>query len=245
MNTVTNPAERPVQTLRSVQHLTIWQNTYLVNVKPRTAVDYTLNIRKHIMPALGAVKLEALATPTVQQFYNNLVRPVDEGGKGLSPMTLRNIHLVLHRSLRQTVLLGYIRTNPTDACNLPRVEKKEIRPLDGDDTVRFIQAIQGDPFETIYLVTLFTGMRKGEVFGLTWDCIDFAVGTITPYKRNKGSYRTAWSGWVDKYLSRASLNWGMAAVLQRKKSVKSITVAEISASHCCRVRLNQVLAWHN
>lgn len=115
----------------------------------------------------------------IQQFYNDFVRPVEEGGKGLSPKTLRNVHLVLHRSLQQAVMLGYIRTNPADACTLPRVVKKEIKPLDEDDTARFLQAIKGHRFETIYLVTLFTGMRRGEVFGLTWDCVDFAAGTIT------------------------------------------------------------------
>ena len=165
------------------QWLDIWQNDYLGGVKPRTAVDYANNIRKHIKPALGAVKLEALAAHAIQQFYNNFVRAVDEGGKGLSPKTLRNVHLVLHKSLQQAVMLGYIRTNPADACALPRVTKNEIKPLDEDDTARFLQAIKGHRFETIYLVTLFTGMRKGEVFGLTWDCVDFAAGTITINKQ--------------------------------------------------------------
>lgn len=160
------------------QWLDIWQNDYLGGVKPRTAVDYANNIRKHIKPALGAVKLETLAAHTIQQFYNDFVRAVDEGGKGLSPKTLRNVHLVLHKSLQQAVMLGYIRTNPADACALPRITKSEIKPLDEDDTARFLQAIKGHRFEIIYLVTLFTGMRKGEVFGLTWDCVDFAAGTI-------------------------------------------------------------------
>ena len=163
--------------------LDIWSRDYLGGVKPYTIVDYTFNIRKHIKPALGAVKLDALTAHMIQQFYNNFVRPAEEGGKGLSPKTLRNVHLVLRRSLQQAVMLGYIRTNPADACTLPRVVKKEIKPLDEDDMARFIQAIKGDHFETIYLVTLFTGMRKGEVFGLTWDCVDFTVGTITINKQ--------------------------------------------------------------
>ena len=163
--------------------LDIWSRDYLGGVKPYTIVDYTFNIRKHIKPALGAVKLDALTAHMIQQFYNNFVRPAEEGGKGLSPKTLRNVHLVLRRSLQQAVMLGYIRTNPADACTLPRVVKKEIKPLDEDDTACFIQAVKGDRFETIYLVTLFTGMRKGEVFGLTWDCVDFTVGTITINKQ--------------------------------------------------------------
>lgn len=92
--------------------LDIWSRDYLGDVKPYTIVDYTFNIRKHIKPALGAVKLDALTAHMIQQFYNNFVRPAEEGGKGLSPKTLRNVHLVLRRSLQPAVMLGYIRTNP-------------------------------------------------------------------------------------------------------------------------------------
>lgn len=51
------------------------------------------------------------------------------------------------------------------------------------DTARFIQAINGHPLETAFLVTLFTGMRRGEIFGLTWDCVNFVAGTITINKQ--------------------------------------------------------------
>ena len=41
-----------------------------------------------------------------------------------------------------------------------------------------MEAIHGHPFEVIYLTTLFTGLRRGEVCGLTWDCVDFKKGSI-------------------------------------------------------------------
>ena len=44
-------------------------------------------------------------------------------------------------------------------------------------------AIKGHRYETVFLVTLFTGMREGEVLGLTWDCVDFNRGTITVNKQ--------------------------------------------------------------
>lgn len=42
----------------------------------------------------------------------------------------------------------------------------------------FVKAIQGHRFEVIYLTMLFTGMRRGEVCGLTWDCVDLERGAI-------------------------------------------------------------------
>ena len=56
--------------------------------------------------------------------------------------------------------------------------KKDIKPMDEEDCKAFLAAIQGHPLEALFTFTLFTGLRKGEVMGLCWDCIDFARGTI-------------------------------------------------------------------
>ena len=179
------------------QWLDTWADTYLGGVKPHTVVAYKTQISNHIKPNIGAVKLEALDTPTIQQMYNKLAKTgqqvpkrdkdgelVRRGGKivleaaPLSPKSIKNIHGVLHKALQQAIAAGLIRSNPADACALPRVEKAELHPLDEQETRAFLEAIQGHEFETLYLVTLFTGMREGEVLGLTWPCVNFASGTI-------------------------------------------------------------------
>ncbi len=47
----------------------------------------------------------------------------------------------------------------------------------------FLKAIMGHPFETLFIVDIFTGMRQGEILGLTWDCIDFRKGMIYLYRQ--------------------------------------------------------------
>jgi len=159
------------------QWLDIWQRDYLGGVKPLTVQTYDKNVRVHIKPALGAIRLDALNAHTVQGFVNDLGQP--HGDKpGLSPKTVRNAHGVLHKALQQAVRLGYIRFNPADACELPRMERKEIKPLDDEAMNAFIKAVQGHRFEAIYLTMLFTGMRRGEACGLIWDCVDLERGTI-------------------------------------------------------------------
>lgn len=155
--------------------LDIWEAEYLGDVKPRTKDSYKATIRTHIKPALGAVKLSALSPHDIQRFYNSL----QKGEKALSPKTVKNTHGVLHKALQQAVKIGYLKNNPADACELPRVERAEIKPLDSVDIAKFLAAAQGHQFEAVYVVTLFTGLREGEVLGLTWDCIDFEAGTIT------------------------------------------------------------------
>lgn len=157
--------------------LDTWADTYLGGVKPFTVASYKTQIKNHIKPAMGAVRLEALDTPTIQRFYNELGKERD-GKPGLSPKTVKNIHGVLHKALQQAISAGLIRYNPADACTLPRIEKADIHPLDELETKDFLAAIKGHEFETLYTVTLFTGMREGEALGLSWDCVNFTAGTI-------------------------------------------------------------------
>ena len=154
------------------QWMTVWAQDYLNDVKPKTLESYLRQIRLHIVPALGGARLEKLTSPMIQHFYNACSKD------GLSPKSVKNIHGVLHKALQQAVAIGYLRSNPSDACTLPRIERKELKPLDDDAIRRFLEAVEGHPFEALYLVTLFTGMRQGEVLGLTWDCVDFARGTL-------------------------------------------------------------------
>ena len=157
--------------------LTIWTKEYMEDVKESTAFLYTRYVDKYIVPKLGSIKLEALTTPAIQAFYNGLIHP-KEGVNPLSAKTVKNIHGALHKALQQAVLVGYLRTNPVDACKPPRVVRKEMHPLEEDQVSAFLTAIQGHPHEYLYKIVLFTGLREGEVLGLTWDCVDFERGTI-------------------------------------------------------------------
>ncbi len=180
--------------LTLAQWLEIWSKTYLGGVKPRTAHIYKSDIRLHILPALGAVRLEALNAPMIQAFYNAMGVPSEQNPKGLSAKTVKNVHGVLHKALQQAVLIGYLRYNPADACILPRIERKKIKPFDDAQITAFLTAIQGNRFETLFILTLFTGLREGEVLGLLWDCVDLERGVIVVNKqlqkerRGKGEY---------------------------------------------------------
>lgn len=158
--------------------LDIWLNEYTGNLKPYTIELYRGQCRNQIKPNIGALKLTELHTQIIQKMYNNLYKGIAEQ-KALSAKTIKNIHGVLHKALGQAAKLGYIRYNPSDNCALPRVIKKEVQPLDDTDIKAFLQACKGNSYETLYIFTLFTGMRQGEVLGLSWENIDFDAGTVT------------------------------------------------------------------
>lgn len=158
--------------------LETWEAEYTADVKASTALLYKENLDKYVIPYLGNVKLKNLTSLMIQHLYNRLLQDKESGGLGLSAKSVRNVHGVLHKALQQAVDLGILRVNPTNACKLPKAVKKEKHPLDEAHTTAFLKAIQGHPHEYLYKITLFTGLREGEVLGLTWDCLDFEHGTL-------------------------------------------------------------------
>ena len=166
--------------------LDIWAEDYLKGIKASTVHLYKENIRVYIKPLLGAVKLEALDTPMIQHFYNQLETGKDNR-PGLSAKTIKNIHGVLHKALQQAVAIGYLRFNPSDACILPRTVRKEIQPLNRQQIIAFLQEIQGHRHQVLYTLALFSGMREGELLGLMWECVDFENNTILVDKQLRRS----------------------------------------------------------
>lgn len=156
--------------------LNLWITDYAGEKKETTIANYKMWIDTRIIPALGKIKLENLQAHDIQRFYNGIKESV-------SAKTVRNIHGVLHSALAQAVRNRIILFNPSDACALPKVEKREITPVVDDDLTAFLDAIKGHKFEDVYLVDIFTGMRQGEILGLTWDCVDFAKSRICVNKQ--------------------------------------------------------------
>lgn len=169
--------EKRYRRLTVGQWLDIWEQEYLGGIKGSTAFLYREQIKLYIKPALGDIRLAALDTHTIQRFCNGLVKEQD-GRPGLSPKSVKNVHGILHNALQQAVTVRLMEFNPAHGCVLPRIEKKEIKPLNESQTMAFMELIQGHRHELLYKVALFTGMREGELLGLQWDCVDFRRGTV-------------------------------------------------------------------
>lgn len=151
-----------------------WLATFCANkVKPLTLSSYSAMIKNHIVPAFGAVELQAVKGSHVQRLYNAMTKA------GLSGKTVKNVGAILHKSFSVAIKQGIIAANPCDAVELPKAEHKEIRPLADDEIPRFLAAIDGSPMRNAYALCLFAGLREGECLGLSWKQVDFERGRIT------------------------------------------------------------------
>ena len=157
----------------------IWLDEYTGGIKKSTVSNYRYNVRNNIKPYIGGILLQKVTTPIIQKMYNQL------HDKGLSAKSIKNAHGVMHKILEKAVQCRYIHFNPADACELPKVQKKEMLILQGNNLKAFLAEIKGKQHEHLFFVDLFTGMRQAEIMGLTWDCVDFDEEVIRIEKQLK------------------------------------------------------------
>ena len=151
-----------------------WLTTFCENkVKPLTLQSYRASIKNHIVPAIGAMELQAVKGTHIQRLYNSMTRA------GLSAKTVKNTSAIMHKAFSVALKQGIIAANPCDAAELPKAERKEIHPLADDEIPLFLSAIDGSPMRNAYALCLFAGLREGECLGLSWGQVDFEKGRIT------------------------------------------------------------------
>ena len=92
--------------LSVAEWMAVWAQDYLVGIKASTAYLYKRTIDLYIVPHLGHIRLDALNAHAVQHFYNELAKPSKPDAAPLSAKSIKNIHGVLHKALKQAVLIG-------------------------------------------------------------------------------------------------------------------------------------------
>jgi integrase len=159
-----------------------WLERWLEDVvKPskahRTYATHRQQVRSHIAPALGRVKLEALRKAHVDRLYADLLRAKPDGA-GLAPSSVRRVHAVLHAALEEAVRGDLIPRNPAAHANKPKDRQQEIEPLNAKQAVALLEVARSDRYEALYALCLTAGLRQGEALGLKWSDIDLDEGTL-------------------------------------------------------------------
>jgi integrase len=159
-------------------YMTRWLEDFAKGtIAPRTYHNYRLQIREHIVPAFGTMKLSKLDTPNIQALYTAKLRD------GLKPSSVRYIHAVLRCALQKALDLRLIPRNPAASARPPRIRQEEITPLDVEQTRVLLAAAKGDRFECLYVLSLTCGLRMGESLGLKWSDIDLDAGTLRVHRQ--------------------------------------------------------------
>ena len=116
-------------------------------LRPRTFQGYETNVERHLIPALGRVRLARLTPDAVQALLNRKV------ADGLSPSTVRGIHATLRRALTQAERWGWSPETSRSWSARPPAKRPEVRPFMKEQVRRFLDAVHGDRFEPLYHAT--------------------------------------------------------------------------------------------
>ncbi len=166
----------PPDKTRLMDYLERWLQDYAVaKVRATTLDSYQAIVRVHLAPsALGPVPLAQLSAQAIQGYFSRKLQA------GLSPATVHRHAMVLHKALACAVKWGQLARNPVDLTEPPKVERKEMRVLDDEQTRLFLaEAKRSSAYHRLYLAALLTGMRQGELLGLRWRDVDLALSMVS------------------------------------------------------------------
>jgi len=142
-------------------------------VRPLTFAGYSVNVRKHLVPALGKIRLDRLTPQHVQGMINARLEA------GFSPKTVAYAHQVLRTALELAKRWDLIDRNVASMVDPPRRERPKIHPMDPNQARAFLDSIRGHRLEALFSVALSMGLRQGESLGLRWTDVDLPAGSLT------------------------------------------------------------------
>ncbi len=158
---------RPQTTLTFREFVkTQWEPNLFPTFKYSTQRGYAYLLRKYLVPFFGTWRLCDVTRPMVQAFVAQL-------GRHLAPKSVCLAKNLLSKVFSTAVEWGYVHDNPVAGVRLPtrQVQREGIALTPGQ--VRQLLAELAEPYASMVLVAVLTGLRRGELFALRWGAVDF------------------------------------------------------------------------
>ena len=200
-----------------------------LSIKPKTYESYESTLRVHVIPRLGHMRLAKLSPSDLERMYAALIE------KGAAPKSVRIYHGVIHSMLEKAVKQNVLLRNVASLADLPRKGRRDLPMISPQQAQAFLRATRDHRLEALFVLTITCAARQGELFGLTWDCVDFEEGL------------------VDVRVALQKVD-GKRVLVEPKtpSSVRTIALTELAAAALKRHRLRQIremmylgAAWSN
>ncbi|MBK3625693.1 tyrosine-type recombinase/integrase [Streptomyces sp. MBT49] len=154
-----------------------WLSHWIENIAPlavneNTMVGYGVAVRKHLIPALGAHRLDKLKPEHIEIFYGRM------GADGRKAGTIHQIHRTFRTALNEAVRRGHLARNPVQLAKAPRLNEEEIEPYTVEEVQRLLRAADDRRNSARWAVALALGLRQGEALGLKWADVDLDRGVL-------------------------------------------------------------------
>jgi integrase len=143
-----------------------WMTYGLSGRDENTVTTYRHQVDGHIKPLIGARKLRELSAEDVDKW-------LADRAAVLSTRTLRMLHSILNRSVRQAMARDKVKRNVVDLCDVPAgIEGRPSKALTLDQAEAVLKAAERSPIHAYIVLSLLIGARTEELRALTWDHVD-------------------------------------------------------------------------
>jgi len=183
------------KSLRFSEFTEIWKRDYgSKELAPTTYKRYCRMLETRLLPYFGHFYINKIRPTDIMKFYDllekdtQLVRKKGNNGsktkKPLSGKTILEHHRLLRAMLHKAVYWQLIVANPAERVQAPKAKKPKRRSYDDEQTKILLEnlellSIEDTKYKVAIILTIFTGVRLGELMGLEWQDVDFKNGIVS------------------------------------------------------------------
>lgn len=161
-----------------------WLKDVVGNRAPNTLRNYRERYEHNVQPFIGSMLLRDVKPMDCQMILNAMES--DYAGS-----TIRQTYMTMGTFFKSAKDNGFIDRHPMDGVRYTKPVRAvdDIHFLTVDEQKRFLEAAKGSHNYAQYALILETGLRTGEMIGLTWDAIDWEKRTLTVNKTLEFRYK--------------------------------------------------------
>ncbi len=164
---------KPGQSWTVEQWLTHWvDNIASAAVRPSTLASYRFAVNKHLIPRIGAHRLDRLEPEHLEKVYVRMMEA------GRAPATAHQAHRTVRTALNEAVRRGHLRSNPAVLAKPPRLTDWEVEPLTLDEIRQLLTTANRHRNRARWAIALALGLRQGEALALQWPDVDLEAGRM-------------------------------------------------------------------
>lgn len=155
-------------------YLEKWLESHRKNIRVNTYNSYFLILKKHLLPYYYAenIKLCDIKPHHIQDYYDY------KSKGGMSNNTILKHHAIIHKALKTACKAQLIFSNSASLIERPKLVEFHAKYYDTPEINECLSAFVGSEIELAVIFAVLLGLRRSEVLGLTWDCINLNRGTF-------------------------------------------------------------------